>query len=586
MLTSSAPLSRPSIKVGSRLIFEVASQYGMTFQCVSDYIINAIEGDGKGNTPGEIKIRFQKGILIIYDDGPGMSRSELEYHLHHLFSSRKDPEKTVGRFGFGLYAGISISKKVVILTKKKYDCNVTEAKITKCQELINEAKDSEKEIDVLGNHIEVETKDMPELKEKHFTQVTLFLTDEAYEELKEELERFLKRALPVDFDPKFKWGEKIRKRLQEWGIEIGKIKVYFNGKEVFKEPSGDILPDYSPPIFIEIKDNQGKIIARSWICIHKQSLKGRGKEELGPWGIGLYWPVYEGKYPYAIEDPVYIERSMIMWWKNKPHLRRWVIGEIYLLKPLRTTPGKQLVHSREVYKTYDLLEEQIVKNCVSHAAEMASAIRNLENERTKKIIEKLKKHINDAEEELKKEEIDIDKLEMIKDEINKLLERPITGRSGTLINQVQRYEKHKSALLKNVSWDVPEEWKNLVGEVKESVNSANGIVEKIEEILAEHEKKESKEKVEVKEKVAKTKVRKEEAIKAKEEKKPKVKEEEIQKIKEEKLAKETKVKKVSIKDVLKEKLNKLTKEKILETLDALLSEELKEKIAQKLLEDP
>lgn len=104
-----------NIFIGSRLMETITSGlYDGNLNCIREYIQNSI--DSKAN---HIDIFFDNGIsdLIIKDDGSGMNKSELENSLGIGTSSKSD--ENIGWRGIGIWSGVPVSKRIVIITKKR-----------------------------------------------------------------------------------------------------------------------------------------------------------------------------------------------------------------------------------------------------------------------------------------------------------------------------------------------------------------------------------------------------------------------------------------------------------------------------------
>jgi hypothetical protein len=106
-----------NIFIGSRLMETITSGlYDGNLNCLREYIQNSI--DSKATN---IEIFFENGLsdLIIKDNGSGMNRNELENSLGIGTSQKSDD--SIGWRGIGIWSGVPVCKRIVIITKKMND---------------------------------------------------------------------------------------------------------------------------------------------------------------------------------------------------------------------------------------------------------------------------------------------------------------------------------------------------------------------------------------------------------------------------------------------------------------------------------
>jgi hypothetical protein len=105
----------------------------------------------------------------------------------------------------------------------------------------------------------------------------------------EELADYLEKVLPLPYDPKFKWGEEIEKRIKQECIkynldfEIVNVKLQVNDeiKNLYKPyKNEDFEPEALAPYFLELK-NDGDYFGIAWGCLNKERVMIKNEKVRG-----------------------------------------------------------------------------------------------------------------------------------------------------------------------------------------------------------------------------------------------------------------------------------------------------------------
>ncbi len=287
--------------------------YDGNLNCIREYIQNSI--DSKAN---HIDIFFDNGIsdLIIKDDGSGMNKSELENSLGIGTSSKSD--ENIGWRGIGIWSGVPVSKRIVIITKKKND---KKYRIEINNEIIRQNNLSNKPIlDILS----ISTGDIEELplgrkeshEEDHFTVIRLesILSTQRYVFNDKEIANYLSREAPVPFDKdNFSFATEIDKWLEEKGVSLPCAIIRFNGLKLYRPPFKSNI--YLNKLIKKEFYIKNDLIAVGWF------LTGIANEKLREPNCGIYFK----KNGFTIGDANLVLRQF------SGTYHPWQFGEIHII---------------------------------------------------------------------------------------------------------------------------------------------------------------------------------------------------------------------------------------------------------------
>ena len=300
--------------IGGRLMESITSGlYGNNVNCLREYIQNSIDSGAKN-----IDISFENGTdLIIQDDGSGMSEAKLENALRIGISDKT--KEDVGWRGIGIWSGVPVCKRVVIITK---ETNNDKLRLEmNNDELRKGMRGNEPLLEILKNSIgDIEHKQLgkDELSENsHFTIVRLESILQQHKRMfnEDKICDYLARAVPVPFnEEQFSFATEINEWLSEKGVKYPLVNItYQKDKPIFRHPlKNDIYHSYIVKKEFKINDN---LIAVLWF------LQGNANKKLHPPDGGIYFK----KKGFTIGN----ERLSLKLYSGT--YSQWQYGEIHII---------------------------------------------------------------------------------------------------------------------------------------------------------------------------------------------------------------------------------------------------------------
>ena len=300
--------------IGSRLIESITfSLYDRNLNCIREYIQNSIDNEAKN-----IDIFFENGDqdLIIKDDGTGMSHEELKTALYIGVSDKS--EKDVGWRGIGIWSGVPVSKRIVIITKarndKKYRMEIDNSSISK------EILSNKPLLDVLseatGEIEELKIRNDESFKESHYTEIRLesILSTQKGNFDEEKIKIFLSGAVPAPFNKEsFLFADEINKWLEQSGAIFRIANIKFQGERIFRPP------EKSDIFFERISKKEFKIgselVAVAWIVTSKKNKVLKGSNG------GIYFK----KKGFTLGDKSLVHKQYAS------NYSQWQYGEIHII---------------------------------------------------------------------------------------------------------------------------------------------------------------------------------------------------------------------------------------------------------------
>lgn len=259
---------------GAKLLEAItAGLYDGNRNCLREYVQNSIDSGAN-----RIDIRFENSqtVLVIEDDGCGMDKQGLTKALYLGISSK--PPAAIGWRGIGIWSGVPICRRIVIITKKQDSPKFrVQIDADKLREQYNLSISATKVLTEITGDIEKleESKDESDNKPS-FTIVRLeeVLPNQRSFFSEELVRNYLSTTVPVPFDvKKFPLGEEIKKRLLKNGVDIKMPPIFFENQQIYRPP-------YDSSLFFDtIIERQfivnEKIVAYGWLlsCKDNRTLK-------------------------------------------------------------------------------------------------------------------------------------------------------------------------------------------------------------------------------------------------------------------------------------------------------------------------
>lgn len=257
--------------IGPHLIEIITSGlYDGNLNCLREYVQNAIDAKAENI---DIYFENENTNLLIKDDGSGMDYDELIQSLFIGISTKKG--KDVGWRGIGIWSGVPVCKRIVIITKKKrnkkYRIEIDN------NEIRNQigSKASIKEI-LTNSTSEIEEMELgsdESLENDHYTILRLeeILQTQRNVFDKNEIKKYLCRVAPVPFDEsKFSFVSDIEVWLKEKNVPFPKVKIKFESEELFRPPTRDDI--FFDNVILKEFIVAGKTVAVAWILTSNKNL--------------------------------------------------------------------------------------------------------------------------------------------------------------------------------------------------------------------------------------------------------------------------------------------------------------------------
>jgi hypothetical protein len=299
--------------------------YTNPLDSLREYAQNGVDAGAK-----TITIKITGNAVTIFDDGAGMDLAGL-LEAKKFGLSPKSMTQHVGFRGIGIYSGFDLCRRLLLVTKKAGDAHVYEMSFE--FEAMKAQLDTERLrppgeprtslIELLSKQTKIALLNEAELS-SHYTHVHLMDISPAHIALlsnRQKLQDYLLGNLPIDFSSTFKYASAITQRLNEVvsGYNPVRVKLQLDGhSEEAVEKYTDPDLDLAEPIFSEVHNTDGKLIAFYWACLNRKRGRLTGQYE------GLIYKV-KG---FSVGDrnkprPLFL----------RPQLYPWYTGEIYVLDP-------------------------------------------------------------------------------------------------------------------------------------------------------------------------------------------------------------------------------------------------------------
>ncbi|KPQ43703.1 MAG: DNA mismatch repair protein MutL [Candidatus Methanoperedens nitroreducens] len=377
--------------IGIRLIETVTSGlYDGNLNCLREYVQNGIDAGAKN-----IEISFENGDqnLIIQDDGSGMNKFELENKALGIGVSDKT-EEDAGWRGIGIWSGVPICQRIVIITKK---CDDKKFRIQINNDALrNEYMSNRPVLDILSNATG-EIEELPlgndeSFEKDHYTIVRLesILYNQKNIFNKDDIHSYLSSVVPAPFDAKqFELATEIDKWLNEKGVKYPSVNINFYGR-IFRPPykSDIFFKGFIQKEFI-VGD---KLIAVGWFLTTNKN------EKLDKPNGGVYFK----KKGFTLGD----ENLVLRQYSGTYH--PWQYGEIHIIsRELRENAARNnFEYNNRIVQTFLANVEEYIRQLEiqNHyqsdriaANQIKKAQKYLENEdlqSAEKLADKIKRRLN------------------------------------------------------------------------------------------------------------------------------------------------------------------------------------------------
>ena len=292
------------VKMSVRLLETITSAlYDEPLILFREYIQNSIDAyntalrSDSGKTMKDfsvnINVDIEKRCIQIIDNGYGIPEKSFLDKMTGIGNDEKSklPDQ-IGFRGIGRLSAFPYCEKLIFQNKPKGSKNIMQFSWdgTKFKDLLNHNADTDliEAIDSIAKRdSDIPTSDV----ESHFFKVVidnfdnglfLFIKDKNFEDL-------LCSMLPLNYDPKFRGQQKIKKAYKDlMGVELDKyaFNIKYNGKKLYKPYSDDNILDTNI-VFLEFKyKEKGKDIPRKpigllWFTFNYKIIANKGVPHSG-----------------------------------------------------------------------------------------------------------------------------------------------------------------------------------------------------------------------------------------------------------------------------------------------------------------
>jgi hypothetical protein len=369
--------------IGVRLLESITrGLYDGNLNCIREYVQNGI--DCKAD---KIEIYLENGIenLVIKDDAKGMTKEELRDALRLGWSSKTEDD--VGWRGIGIWSGISVCKRMAIITKAKgSEKYLIEINCDKLLEEMDKNKDVFEVLSAVTGEIKTLMLGREEsLANDHYTIIRLerILPQLRTVFTKDDIQRYLEDNIPAPFNPNFMEGKEINNYLKKNGVELQKTEIMFQNEKIFRPPRKAISS------FDEIIKHKfvlnGEEIAVAWFVTTKNNQLI--SDEIG----GVIFK----KKGFTIGNTSFVVKQC------KTSYNKWQVGEIHIVsKNFRENAP------RNNFESADNLED-FLREVGAYIGKLGAQNRYQSETVVTKYVEKAQKlaeqgKLDDAEQEIKK----------------------------------------------------------------------------------------------------------------------------------------------------------------------------------------
>ena len=285
-----------SIVIGKHTLESLTlGMYSDPYVVFREYIQNSVDSIDEAIQAGVMTLGSEQIVvklvptenrIVIFDNGLGISASEVEKTLISIGNSKKSTENSRGFRGIGRLSALSYCKRLTFTTSYKGEAVATQIIIDASKLFKMLSDDSQTDvtvIDVLESVYTTLTK--PEKKEEHYFTVQLDGVDTNSRLLSyADVEDYLTQNAPVPYSQDFVWGKEIVKRIQNEGLVINSynifleygtriVTIYKPYRDEFIVDKGKNITDVVHDIqIVKIPNSRERLTAVGWLA--KTSYKG------------------------------------------------------------------------------------------------------------------------------------------------------------------------------------------------------------------------------------------------------------------------------------------------------------------------
>jgi len=327
--------------IGSNLMYAITSGlYSKDVSTIREYFQNAYDPPALAT---EININFENNGIncSIKDNGAGMDEDGLRRALGvGIYTKNKESEgiESEGIFGIGIWSGIAVCNRLVIITKKKGSAEKLRIEID-AKAIREDSTNNVKLTDFLSERTgEIEHLDAKTEIDQSYTIVRLENILEIHRKARNKIKafneegliEFASKNLPVPIDPNFEYAKKIedeidKQYIREVNLTIGGKRIYRHSglKDHVRNP---VIRTFTASVIGEDGTEKEIPVVKVWVSLNKEYITLN--ENLR--GIDFR---HNG---FKIESWDSVRST-----KSGSFTERWV-GEIHVIHPnlLRPTAGR------------------------------------------------------------------------------------------------------------------------------------------------------------------------------------------------------------------------------------------------------
>ena len=378
--------------IGSRLLETITDGlYNGNLNCLREYIQNSIDANAS-----DIKITYEGNTVNIWDNGNGMSKTELREAID--IGRSKKTSNDIGWRGIGIWSGVPACQRLVFITKKRQDykyrliidCGIIRNNYFEDKSIFDVIKEASSDIEKL----ELGKEDS--FEDSHYTIVRLENVPHQQRNLLDvvKVREFLSKEVPAPFnESKFHFAEEVNKWLNDNGVEIKSVNILLNGEKIYRNPTkSEIYLGHVIKKQFKVND---ELVAVGWILTFKdnEKLKGFDKVNSG---------IYLKKKGFTLGDSNLVKNQCPVTYSE------WQYGEIHILSKdmrenaarndLERTSLKVDVFLKDIGDFLSQLQMlNRVKSDLTSSKEVRKYSTDSKNSEPKKIISKLDERIKKIE---------------------------------------------------------------------------------------------------------------------------------------------------------------------------------------------
>jgi hypothetical protein len=226
-----------------------------------------------------IEVRLERPSIVIYDEGIGMTATQMRQYRYAGYSEKKRGQ-TVGFRGIGKLSGVAIAKQIIVTSSRIGDAKRYEVVIEAEKMFEDLSVDKNKPLNALLKARSM-VKESREKPDAHYTMVELREVREDSLSLFDEsdIRSYLSRTVAVPHDPAFDHGEEVNRVLMQQVTDYFQCNVLLNGQPIFKPYPKSVRSPQFMPIF---RDNTGTdLLAYVWYCQNSEGGQIKDDEPRG-----------------------------------------------------------------------------------------------------------------------------------------------------------------------------------------------------------------------------------------------------------------------------------------------------------------